>query len=417
MLVLLALATAVFGAVYFLHAPKPGAGNSPGIATGIPAAIKANAGFGTWFARWKGIEPYVSTAEFESEGTVPFSLEDAPAGMPAADALAAPLSDRYVWTDDRAKFVDYLFRYPEDEAMTAVYGRHDGTFETMQPCPSGCVVDGAFWTGPTTFVLLGRRPATGRGDLPLCIDAQDGNGTRRCYDRLFAAWFDLETMKRTDYVSSPHVFASRPTGAEKRDRWASGLTPQARVEAGALLASNEEYLNGPIISMSSDGTSFAVDGGRLGPHAVKIIGATKVRDANGGAVQYTYLRPGFSVAVHGQRSDELLLIADEIDVTSVPSVLLIDPKPGATVARTFSVAGSAVHDAWPLTLTVADAAGKTLVTQTAKLPAAAKNDAIHDFTLDLRLPKTGLAPGQKLRLTAAPQAGDGAATLDLIYLP
>lgn len=408
------LAVGSFSAVKWINPRQtPGVGSRPAV-SGLPASIGGSDAFRAWLGGWKTLDPYVGRAEFENTGSVPAAM--APAASPTVDDLHSSRAVRYVWSSDKSRYVDYLSRYPDDGATVIVYGRQGASHEIVdRPCAAGCVVEGAFWTDAAKFALLVRVPATKTDGSPFCLAA--GAAAPRCYEKLAIEWFDLNAVTRTEFLSAAHLFASHPTDGERRARWASGLTPEEQVNAGAVPGADIIYAKGTIAVMSPDGASFTINQGEFGSRAVKIIAGTRVRDMHGEPVQLTYLRQGFTVDASGPIAADSFMVANKIDVSAAPRVLLTAPRPGEAVGATFGLLGAASRDAWPMTVTVSDAAGKTLFHKVIKAPESDAAAAYLDFVLEAKLVRRGLVEAQKLHLTVAPKDGQGAADLDLTYRP
>lgn len=413
--VLAVLAVGLFTLVKVAHPPSFGALVRT-FTKNMPDTIATNDTFAQWLSGWKKTEPYLSRGEFVSSASAPFTFITNAITYPNANDLQPPRANRYIWSQDKTKFVDYLSKYPNDTAVT-VYGHAGTILETVeQPCGEACVVDDAFWTSSTRFVLLAHVPALKSDGSLLCV-GMDTENMPRCYEKLLVASFDLDSGRRTNYLSASHFFTAHPSDATRRNRWASGLSAEEQIALGVVQPESVFSANGVLttVSVEPTGTSLVVNQGKLGEQQVKVIAATRVRDVHGEPVSLEYLHAGFTAAITGPMTTERVLVADKIDVTVAPRVLITAPAAGATIGNSAALVGMATPDAWPLTLTVTDGT-KTVATTT--LAAQKKLGAAYlDLLHAMKFTRLGLKPGDKLHLQVAPAKGDGAVDFDVTYQP
>ena len=390
------------------------------ITKNMPDAIATNETFVDWLDDWKKVDPYISRGEFVSSGSAPFAFKTGVVAYPNTEDLQLPRANRYVWSPDNTKFVDYLSKYPDYPDVATVYGHAGTILETLDhPCDVECVLDGAFWTTPTRFVLLARIPAMKTDGSKLCVGADEENAPK-CYEKLLVAAYDLESGRRTNYISGPHFFVTHPIDAKRRSEWVSGLSEEEQIGLGVVQPESTYLSTGAITSLSLEDSAatFVLDAGKLGEQPVKILSATRFRDERGETVTAKELRSGFIVAVSGLMAVDGSLVADKVSIVSRPRVIVTAPRGETTIGNTADLVISAMRDSWPITMTVTDvAADKTIASRTFSAPKATRGDTYLDLTHTMKFAKLNLTSGDELHFSLVPAKGDGAVEFDLLYQP
>lgn len=183
----------------------------------------------TWLVYWRVAGADVHIADFEPRAVI--SLEGwtpAVPGMALEDReLKPPLANRYLWSPDGSRFVDYLWSYGEPDSQVAIYNR-DGTakLERLEFCGTACGFDAAVWLDSDRVLILGTEEAMGDDGQPLCgphpAADEAALGCRRVTLRLY----DFAAKEFRMYASQPRPLGANPYESEKKARWESGNGPK-----------------------------------------------------------------------------------------------------------------------------------------------------------------------------------------------
>lgn len=425
--VFFALGVAVIAGLMFAlvreTAVPPPATNAPATPEdAVYAELARSEGFLDWLKRWRKVDPYVTSAEFEllSEGAVTPARPPEFALTLPPEALIPPRADRYVWSPDKSRFVDYLSSYGEPDSAFTAYDRNgDGKLETLAFCGTPCRFDGAFWLDDERVVLLGNEEGLKEDGSPLCIGDEGEN--RRCYRRLTVTLYDFARDVQRTYVSGHRLLHANPFDALSRDRWIKGLTQQERDALGVMPSGETAVMRGVIIEYAADARVLAL-GGAATPRFAVLAPTAIVRDARGEIASHTTLRKGQEIELTAIAGDDGAPIALSIRVISDPAIVLDAPADGAEVGGEFSIDGDArVFEGTVRVRLTNDRTGRTLIDDFTT--AAVADVGLHaPFSYDADVPASRVRNGDALTLEVFQEsAEDGSeidkVTLKLLYRP
>ncbi|HTM67990.1 MAG TPA: Gmad2 immunoglobulin-like domain-containing protein [Candidatus Binatia bacterium] len=372
--------------------------------------------FKDWVSKWRTVDPYVSAAEFtqDSSGSIAPARSAAATTQPSPSDLEPPAANRYVWSPDRTRYVDYLASFGEPDSTLTLYGRTDASLETLDFCGTPCHFDSAFWLDADRVAVLGRTEGLKQDGTPLCLPAA-ANEEHHCYDRLTLTVYDLARGARTSYRSENHLFGTNPYGPMAEERWASGLTPQERAELGISAASELETITGVIMEIGEEGRILTLGGGRV-PRFLAVSEKATIRDVAGEPVPFEALHQGFMLEAHALRQPDGTSFAVSIKVLSAPNIIVDEPAENAEVHARFAVRGIArTFESNVQLRLVNDRSGKTLAEKvtTAAAPDAGKYGP---FSFDLKLAASSARAGDHLTLEVFDTSAENGAKIDLVTL-
>ncbi|HTK04675.1 MAG TPA: Gmad2 immunoglobulin-like domain-containing protein [Candidatus Eisenbacteria bacterium] len=372
--------------------------------------------FEDWVARWRAVEAYVSFNEFTlvSKGTLEPAGAPGAAMTPSGAELEPPMANRYVWSPDRTRFVDYLASFGEPDSTLKMYNRaSEGKLETLAFCGTPCRFDDAFWLDDERVVALGKTEGLKADGTPLCLPTGAGD-EKKCYDRLTFTVYDISKNEQIVYRSENHLFETDPYEALKQARWASGLSIEERAALGISEESELETITGEIIDITPEGRILTLGGSRV-PRFLAVSERASIRDMDGKTIPFEALHRGFMVETNAVHQTDGTSLAASVRVTASPNITVEEPGEGDEVGARFSVRGFArtFESNVQLRLTN-DRSGKVLAEKftTAAAPDAGNYGA---YAFDLRL-SSGLRTGDALTLAVFDTSAKDGSTIDLVTL-
>ncbi len=309
------IAVLLFFAVRQTPSAKRLAKESGAAADSTLAAFTAAPDFVTWLGQWQKVDAYVGQSEFTRAEvaalvpTDPFS--------PPASSLQPPQANRFAWSPDKSKFVDFLSNYGDPDSKLTVFNRAGSAqTETIDFCGTPCRFDSAFWLDDSRAVVLGRAEGTKADGTPLCIGA--AGDANKCYSHLTVTVYDFGRATKQRYLSDNHLFASDPMAQTVHDRWISGLSQQEREALGEAPTGESINVRGKIIDLvpSSRILSIATDAGTQ--RFVTLVPSAVIRGIDGMQGPIEALRKGAAVEVAAIRSADGTVMALSVRVTSEP---------------------------------------------------------------------------------------------------
>jgi hypothetical protein len=290
-------------------------------ADAVVASITSSPDFRLWLAKWKAVDAYVGEAEIVRSAESAMSASAATS--PQAALLQPPLANRYVWSPNKSKFIDFLASYGEPDSKVVVYNRNgDDQSETLDYCGTPCGFDSAFWLDDSRAVVLGRAEGVKADGSPLCMNGA-ANEPQKCYSHLTVTVYDFGKNLTRRYVSDNHLFAKDAMAQSVRDRWISGLSPQEREALGEAPTGEAIMIHGRVIDVvaASRIVSIAMDGGSQ--RLLTLVPTAVIRGVDGAQGPIDLLHKGATVEVAAIRS------ADGT-VTALSARVLTEPAPEKT---------------------------------------------------------------------------------------
>ncbi len=279
-------------------------------------SLKSAPDFRSWLTRWQAVDPYVGDAEFVRGPDAVIPATDA--SSPQAMTLQPPLADRYVWSPNKIRFIDYLASYGEPDSKVVVYNRNgDNQTETLGFCGTPCGFDAAFWLDDARAVVLGHSEGSKADGSPLCV-AATATAPGKCYSHLTVSVYDFDKNLKQDYVSDNHLFAKNPLAQAMHDRWVAGLSPQERTALGEAPNGQSIVIHGTVIDVAADSriVSIAVDGG--GQRFVTLVPSAVLHGVDGMLGTIDVLRKGATVEVTAVRAADGTVMALSARVLAEP---------------------------------------------------------------------------------------------------
>ncbi|HSD12899.1 MAG TPA: Gmad2 immunoglobulin-like domain-containing protein [Patescibacteria group bacterium] len=374
------------------------------------ADVRKNEDFKSWLTTWRSLDPYVSAAEFtiEQSGAIRTTSTPDLAVTPEREQLLPPLANRYVWSPEKSRFIDYLASFGEPDSSLQVFNRDgNGKIETLAYCGTPCRYDRVFWLDEDRAVVLGIEEATKDDGSSLCLPASGSTGEMKCYQRLNATVYDFAHGAQTKYRSESHIFASQPFGAEKNERWASGLSPEERTTLGLDAGSGVEFVTGVIGEIAADVRILTVNGGKV-PRIVALADDAVIRDEQGKVVPFSALHAGFTVEARAVERPDGTVLAGSLRIVRAPNIIVDAPEDGADVGAKFSVKGVARVFEGNVRVRLTNA--RTLKTVVDGFTTAAAADAglFGPFTYGVIVPSGAAKKGDNFSLEVfADSAADG----------
>lgn len=416
-----ALGVAVIAGLMFAlvreTAVPPPASNGPSAPEDAAyAELAASEGFLDWLKRWRKVDPYVTSAEFEllHEGVITPARPPEFALTLPPEALIPPRADRYVWSPDKSRFADYLSSYGEPDSAFTVYGRNgDGKLETLAFCGTPCRFDGAFWLDDDRVVLLGNEEGLKEDGSPLCIGTE--GESRRCYRRLTVTLYDFARDEQRTYVSGLRVLHANPFDALSRDRWIKGLTQQERDALGVMPSGETAVMRGVIIEYAAEARVLALGGGAT-PRFAVLAPTAIVRDVRGDITSHTTLRKGQEVELTAIADDDGAPLALSVRIISDPAITLDSPADGAEVGGEFVIDGSARVFEGTVRVRLTNArTGRVLIDDFTTATVA--DAGLHaPFSYDAAVPASRVRDGDALTLEVFQESAEDGSEIDKITL-
>lgn len=289
------------------------------------ASVVSAPDFRSWLSQWQKVDAYVGEAELTK--SVELALVASNAASPQTAALQPPLANRYVWSPDKSKFIDFLSSYGEPDSVLTVFNRGgDGRTETVDFCGTPCGFDGAFWLDESRAVALGHAEGTKADGTPLCVGEGDG---QKCYSHLTVTVYDFGKGARTVYVSDNHLFSKNPMAQAVRDRWISGMSQQEREVLGEAPTGESLIIHGRIIDLiaASRILSVATDIGTQ--RFVTLVPTAVIHGLDGQQGAIDVLHKGATVELSAIRAADGTVMALSARVLSEPA-----PEPAPAPATT-----------------------------------------------------------------------------------
>lgn len=416
---LMLIAGLLFALVRETRPKLPSAGAEPFSDDPAFATLAKSGQFRDWIVEWRKVDPYVSPTEFSlrSSGVV-VPVRPGEEIVPAT--LLPPLAERYVWSPDKTRFVDYLSAYGEPDSAVTAYDRlGDRKVETLAFCGTPCGFDSAFWIDNDRVVVFGSEESVHEDGRPLCITS--GDGVKRCYRRLTVTLYDFARDEKRTYVSDDHQLSSNPFDVKSRDRWIRGLTGSERETLGVMPTGETTILQGVIVEYVADARVLAISGGNS-PRFAVLAPTAIVRDEDGQLVGHGYLRKGQEIEANAVAGSDGTLIVLGVRVYHSPAISLDRPRDGADVDATFVVSGRALVFEGTVRIRVKNVrTGRTLVDDFTTA-AAADSGLLAPFAYDATLPASRVRTGDSLTLEVFQESAESGeetdmVTLNLIYRP
>ncbi len=384
------------------------------------ADVRKNADFKSWIATWRGIDPYVSVAEFTRTQSGAIRTTGTPdmAVTPSPEQLGKPLADRYVWSPARSRFIDYLASFGEPDSSVQAFNRDGkGKIETLAYCGTPCRFEGAFWLDEDRAVVLGIELAAKADGSPLCLPpAADGQGDAKCYQRLNATVYDFARGTQATYRSETHLFASQPFGRAMSERWAAGLAPEERAALGLDVGGDVELVSGVISDVADDARILTLSGGKI-PRIVTVADKAPIRDPQGKALPFSALREGLSVEAQAVERPDGSVVAAAIRVIRMPAIFVSAPADGASVGSKFAVKGEARVFEGNVRVRVTNGRTGKKVIDAFTTAAAAEPGTYASFAYAAALPSGAARTGDSLSLEVfGDSAADGSEVDKVIIL-
>jgi len=165
-----------------------------------------------WFSQWQNVTPSLSLEEFyrQTEGQIRL-YSPGSSRKPSEEELQSSATQRYLFSPDKKKFINYLASLGEPDSSVDIYNRMgDRMLETLLFCGTPCTFYYAFWIDNNRFVILGITEVTlpdgnQKCDIPNNFDT--------CYDQLTVDFYDLTKNTQIRYLSAEHIFPQEWVGA------------------------------------------------------------------------------------------------------------------------------------------------------------------------------------------------------------
>lgn len=382
------------------------------------ADVRKNEDFKSWLTTWRSLDPYVSAAEFtvEQSGAIRTTSTPDLAVTPEREQLLPPLANRYVWSPEKSRFIDYLASFGEPDSSLQVFNRDgNGKIETLAYCGTPCRYDRVFWLDDDRAVVLGIEEATKDDGSSLCLPASGSTGEMKCYQRLNATVYDFAHGTQTKYRSESHIFASQPFGVEKNERWASGLAPEERTALGLDAGSGVEFVTGVIGEIAADVRILTVNGGKV-PRIVALAEDAVIRDEQGKIVPFSTLHAGFAVEARTVARPDSSVLAAELRIVRAPNIIVDAPADGADVDAKFSVNGVARVFEGNVRVRVTNARTRKAIVDGFTTATVSDAGAFGPFTYGVIIPSGAAKKGDNLSLEVFDDSAADGSEIDKVNI-
>ena len=376
--------------------------------------------FRSWISTWRTVEPYVSVAEFtlQRRGAVQTARPPEFAVTPPPEDLLPPRANRYVWSPEKTRFVDYLGSYGEPDSGVELYDRAgEGKLEMLAYCGTPCRFNGALWLDDHRVAVLGIIEGQKEDGTPLCLPTSAGStAPKKCYERLTVTVYDLDKDEQTTYWSENHLFGADPFEDANRDRWISGLLPEELAVAGLSRPGDVEVMRGTVVDITADARILTLDGDRV-RRFVAVASDADMRDEKDAPLPFEALQKGFTVEVRAVTQADKSILATSLRVLAAPNIIVHDPAAGTEVGSRFSVRGVARTFEGNVQVRVKnDRTGKEIAKKftTARTEEAG---AFGPFAIELRIPAGAAVRGDALTLEAYETSAEDGSEINKVIIP